>query len=276
MSGSPSRPAAPSPSERFLPGLQGPLRIEQYFDAARSRTPLVLLLHGALRYSGDLASWASACAEYLDFAAANLPGHGGSFVPTGVSLAHMSAEIAALIQGAYAHRTVFIVGESLGGLIGLALATQPPSNLAGVVAADPFLSTLKLKDTAAGLQQTIRDYPANAFVAQMALEIFGVPPEGSAISDLRYVEYLARLARPALVLTGEIPAVGLGATIMPPLLDADDRKLIRGLTAEHLSLREIPGVGHTLLSENPAATLAHVRRFIATQTQPPPSTADFP
>src|SRR5690349_8610643 len=98
--------------------MEAPLRVQQ----GGSGEPLLLLLHG-LGATGDVwDAWRPLLARRWPgrWIAPDLPGHGGSPALAGYTFDGFAAAVAAIVQPSA--RTV-VLGHSLGGVVGLALAS---------------------------------------------------------------------------------------------------------------------------------------------------------
>ena len=251
---------------RKVQGLRSNLCIAHAGVDRHQDGPLLLLLHGALRSAENLMPWSSRWVEEFDVALIDLPGHGRSDPPPAATFRDFVDEVRFLVRDTFGHRRVVIIGESFGGMLGLAAGNGPPSNLAAVVALDPPLATAKLWPVIANMRGALAMHPDHAFLRNFAWEIFGVRAGLETPADRQYHEHLARLEVPTLVLAGdrllEHPGES-GASYS--VLDEADRARLR---AAPLSFEVIAGAGHRLIDECPGAVYTAVHRFIA-----PPKTA---
>lgn len=219
--------------------------------------PLVLLLHGAFEKHKKLLPWAELWrAEGYDVALADLPGHGASDAPTAVTFDAYIDEVRRLVTEPFDGRRVAIVGDSFGGLLGIALGNRPPATLAGVVALDPLLSTAKQWSILDLMPRVLDGQPNGSFRRTFAAAIMGMgstPPE-----DRSYASYIAGARVPVLVLAGEEPLGTRRDAAGPSLLDDDDRRFLE----THVRLGIIPGVGHQLVMQRPAETLAAAEAYV--------------
>lgn len=213
---------------------------------ARSRRPVVVLIHGAFRVASDLAAWLDRLDDLpADIVLACLPGHGN-----GPPLAR--AGMAAMIENfqdalaVIAPRGVTILGESLGGLIGLAQAYP-------CVAFEPPLATAKLWPIWTGLR--LAQTQGLAVPAGFAEAVFGAPENGHDYSGL-----LDRSSAPGLVVLGDVPLQPpRDLTTTPSLLDDADRK---ALAARPRLRVEVLAGGHELLKEAPDDCERLIRDFL--------------
>lgn len=226
-------------------------------DAAlHASAPLVVLLHGAFEKHKKLLPWSELWRASYDVALADLPGHGQSDPPISVTMDTYIDELRWLIGTHFAGRRVVIVGDSFGGLLGIALGNRPPANLVGVVALDPLLATAKQWSIMELMPRILVGQPEGSFRRMFAANVMGMaqsPPE-----DRRYYHYIEGVRVPAIVLAGA-ESLGVRREVTgPSLLDDEDRKYL----AARLKLAVIPGVGHQLVLQRPAETFAAAEAFV--------------
>jgi pimeloyl-ACP methyl ester carboxylesterase len=174
-----------------------------------------------------------------------LPGHHQNEpMLSETSLESLTAHFRAWLEVYEPSRTKVLVGESLGGLIALALARDPPPGLRAVVAADPILKTYGRMDLRLECAN-----PANpAFLIEAyGRGLFGV----DSVED-------GRDFRGAIGATA-IPAHVLAAGGPSSVLDAEDRDQLRGTPG--VILHELgPEVGHLVLVDARAQAVDIVAR----------------
>lgn len=218
--------------------------------------PLILLLHGAFEKHKKLLAFADLWRASYDVALSDLPGHGQSAAMAAVTFDGYIEELQWLVGSHFAHRSVVIVGDSFGGLLGIALGNHPPPNLAGVVALDPLLATAKQWSIQDLLPRILDGQPAESFRPLFAGNIMGMG--ASAPEDKRYHHFIEGVRVPSLVIAGA-EALGVRREVVgPSLLDDDDRTFLdqRGL------LKVIPGVGHQLVLQKPQETFSVAESFV--------------
>lgn len=218
--------------------------------------PLILLLHGAFEKHKKLLAFADLWRASYDVALSDLPGHGQSAATPSISIDAYIDELRWLVGLHLAHRSVVIVGDSFGGLLGVALGNHPPANLAGVVALDPLLATAKQWSIQDILPRILDGQPEGSFRRQFAGNIMGMG--ASALEDKRYHHFIEGVRVPSLVIAGA-EALGVRREVVgPSLLDDDDRAFLdqRGL------LKVIPGVGHQLVLQKPQETFSVAESFV--------------
>lgn len=220
--------------------------------------PLILLLHGAFEKHKKLLPWSELWRASYDVALADLPGHGQSDPPSPVSMGAYIDELRWLVGTHFVQRRVVIVGDSFGGLLGIALGNDPTPNLAGAAALDPLLATAKQWSIMDLIPRVLDGQPEGGFRRAFAANVMGMaqtPPE-----DRRYHFYIEGVRVPAIVLAGAEPLGVRRDVTGPSLLDDDDRRFL----TERLKLAVIPGVGHQLVLQRPAETFAAAEAFVRT------------
>jgi pimeloyl-ACP methyl ester carboxylesterase len=102
------------------------------------RGPTVLLLHTLRTQIEYFNPLLSALGPVFEIVAPDLPGHGRSSAPRVDYTAGFFTDAVEQFLDALDLRTVLLVGESIGGSIGLALAARKNPRLAGVIAINPY------------------------------------------------------------------------------------------------------------------------------------------
>ena len=218
--------------------------------------PLILLLHGAFEKHKKLLAWAEQWSAAYDVALADLPGHGQSDPPSPVTLDAYIDEIRWLVADHFGHRRVVIVGDSFGGLLGVALGNAPPANLAGAVSMDSLLSTEKQWSIRDILPRVLDGQPEGSFRRMFAANVMGMGGDSDENQDYR--RYIEGARVPILMLAGEIPLGERRDVSHPSLLDETDRDYLRARNI----LGVIPGVGHQLVLQRPQETLTAAMAFV--------------
>ncbi|MGY6651007.1 alpha/beta fold hydrolase [Amycolatopsis sp. TRM77291] len=234
-------------------------------DTLKMRTagtegPAVLLLHG-LGATGAVWDGLMALPGYR-WLAPDLPGHGGS-----ARLPHYSfGGLAAAVADALPERgPLLVVGHSLGGVVGLALASGWFGlEVAGLLAVGVKVewSEDDLARAAAMAAKPPRVFPAREDAECGFLKIAGLTGLAEADPDgIVETEGGWRLAldpRAFAVGAPDMPGL-LGAARCPVTLAAgenDPMSRPEQLRALSSSAIELPGLGHNAHVENPAAVLA--------------------
>lgn len=217
-----------------------------FSDADR---PVLLMIHGAFRQSAHLFPWAALDDSCFDLVFVDLPGHGQSPAVDDVTVEGFAANVRDAIAVALGQRRVVAVGESLGGLVALALGGLGIEQLKGVVAADPPLSMTKLWHIRDAICSAVAGDQANQFLLSFAMNIFGIPPDGS-VHERLYYHLIENSKVPVLVLTGDVPLFPVRSiNAVPCLIDDVDRYVIDHLSGNRAHIQTVPGCGHLLLIE---------------------------
>lgn len=264
-------------------------------------TPPLLLLHG---FTGASDAWGdpllSALGSRFRVVSVDLPGHGGSGLPDDpelLTVPGVAGILADLLPRLGLSRAIW-VGYSMGGRVALAAGVLHPDRVAALI----------LESTTPGLESpdARRERRAADGDRSRALESGGIEPFIDAWLDTPLFHGLHRLPgeewaeerrrrlrnRPeplAAVLrglgTGGQPWFGadLPGLRVPALLLAgtEDTKFLAEarFMASQLqgsSLAEVPGAGHVVHREAPAAWLTAVLRFLLRTPFPDPPVAEAP
>jgi len=173
----------------------------------RGRGPAVVLLHGL---GSSIYTWAEvipAIAEDHDVVALDFPGFGGSDIPPGLSASLYPATVLGLMNRLGIARAT-LVGNSLGGGVGVVLAARHPERVRRLVLIDsagfnlePSRRPLMLRLVgSAPVASLLELLPLRRLVVKAALrQVFY---DRARVTPERVEEYLAPLVRP-----GAIPAL---------------------------------------------------------------------
>lgn len=234
---------------------------EKSFDSQR---PVALILHGALRDASALFHWVRLLDTHFDVVFVDLPGHGSSPSIEEVSVESFAANIGDAVRGTLAGREIVIIGESISGLIAIAMGDGSIAEIRAVVGVDPPFAMRKLYATAQAMMRVIAEAPGVAFVADFALNFFGVHPDG-VLEERLYYDLIGALRVPSLILTGDflMPPVPVATQNMPCLMDLVDKYVIEHLFPDRTEIRVIPNCGHVLLVEAVGPTKEHILSFCA-------------
>lgn len=214
--------------------------------------PVVAIAHGALRSSANVLDWAERLRPLADVVLIDLPGHGGSEAVIPASLERIAAQVHRGLKVGLAGREVIFVGESLGGLAGLAIAASAdPSPIVALLAIDPPLATKKLRHVHVNFAQVAIKRPEMAAtINSMLKEIFGV--EGEEVEERLYYDLFDSISIPTMILNGDI-------TLLPPrnvseafcVMDEVDRYIVGKLHGDRAPIHVKAGGGHLLLRDHP-------------------------
>jgi pimeloyl-ACP methyl ester carboxylesterase len=226
--------------------------------------PVVVLIHGALRWSETLSDWGDDLADIADLALIDLPGHGRSDPVFPASVEVMADRIGQAVMAGLANRQVLLVGESLGGLLALTIAGLADRGpVRAVLAADPPLTTRKLRNVHANLTKYVRDNPeAATFTKSLAFEVFGM--SGQTIEERIYYPVIGRLKVPAMIVTGDqalYPRHERSAVAC--LVDDLDRFVLGEFYADKVAVRQIKDADHRLLTHSKPQCLALIKEMLA-------------
>ena len=233
--------------------------------------PTLLLLHGM---GATSEAWNGVTARLErhwngSWAAPDLPGHGDSDPAEHYSFGAMAAAVAQCVRGA---NGLVVLGHSLGGVVGLALA----SGWFGVrvdavcgLGIKARWSDEELAGAAAAARKPARSFENRAQAAERYLKVSGLL--GLVTPDSPEVDAGLVLADGGWRLAMDQRAFGIGAPDMPGLLAAARARVtlaagehdpmspasdLRALAPEPVILR---GLGHNAQVEDPDAVLSLIR-----------------
>lgn len=229
--------------------------------------PVLLLLHG-LGATGDVwDGWPDLLDERWPgrWVAPDLPGHGGSDPLPRYSFGAVAAGVAELVQPG---ERIAVLGHSMGGVVGLALA----SGWFGVRVDSVVGLGIKVSWTADELarvralaERPVAWFDSYAEAAARYLRVSGLtglfPPDGPATeAGLRKEGGRWRLAQdPATFAIGAPDMAGLLAASRADVTlargERDEMVTYDQLSALVESVSTVPGVGHNAHVEEPAAVL---------------------
>jgi pimeloyl-ACP methyl ester carboxylesterase len=253
------------------------LAVTEYAAPATNRPPL-LLLHGI--GSRALSWWpvVDALADHFHLYALDLRGHGASTKPpAGDLLPDYAADLAAVIAALDLDHPR-ILGHSLGGLIALTWAASHPHQAAAIALEDTALRSQPETLQAFDGWLTLAALPAADVAAYYASE----HPDWSP-ADCRRAESITATAQSVLaelradaaanLANGDDRLASLSAIRSPLLLVhgdpaagsmvvPDDATRLLAILPQ-TQLVHVPGAGHAIHREHPAAFLAAVIPFLA-------------
>ena len=220
---------------------------------AESQRPVVLMLHGLLRDASNLIAWYDFIPSSLDLVIADLPGHGRSPGQGEATVEAMAQRIREAISQHFAGRPVTVVGESVGGLIAMALVDGNLTEIKGVIAAEPPFSTCKQWPVYAHFMTRNRDMPSGDYRRTLFSDLLGYDGENQ-MREKVYYDLVRNVRVPTLIMVGELPLWPGWRTFdfreaIPPVIDNVDRYVISLIGSEHVTLETIRNKGHILLDQ---------------------------
>lgn len=226
--------------------------------------PVLLMIHGALRHSGALFDWIHLGEPEFDVVFVDLPGHGRSPPTPDVTIENFAANVGDAVIAALGNRAVVAVGESLGGLVALAMGGLHIEAIRGVVAADPPLTMAKLWHVRDAINGELLSDPTNRFLQSFSLNIFGIE-SGGKVHERIYFSLLEQSLRPILILTGDVPLFpARNVNAVPCLIDEVDQYVISRLVGNIAQLEIVPDCGHLLLVDAKQKCRGIIGRFYDT------------
>ena len=250
----------------YLASRQTALRVCRLPASGRFGKPLALFLcdcFGDLDHDGGRVA---SLTSLFDLILCELPGHGETGRVADVSLQGFAQTYASLIDCHVPDgRDLTVIGDSLGGLIGLWLVRLRPGRVARLVLLDP-----PFRLTPRRLGMHLSDAwrrTGNAYQGRILAEIYGIDPgSGQPFRQTRLHDLVADLTQDCILIAGSGDRAP--DSRLPSLVSGDDLARLR---AANPSLRIAPRVGdagHGLLQENAAACVAALASMLQAETFP--------
>ncbi len=228
----------------------------------RPGKPVALFLPGLLTFLPLTAMRVLAFADLFDIVLCELPGHGASGEMADVSLDAFAAEFATLLDPAPEHAgSLFVIGESLGGLVALSLARSRPDRVHNVVLLDtPF--HLTRNDLAEWISETWRSGGCRPYQRRICVEIMGFDPvDPSVVRTTLHHDLVRQAPFNCLLIVGDNQRSSGAASAVT----AADVAMLRAANPRLLVAPRVLGTGHAVLLDNPDGARAALQSFIVDQ-----------
>lgn len=124
--------------------------VVRYLDAGPADAPVLVFIHGGTAHAHWWWPVAARFAATHRLLLPDLSGHGASEHRDRYSFEGWAQEVATVIRAAVPGRRAVVVGHSIGGLVGMALAADHPELVAALVACDTQLAVNPEPPQAAG------------------------------------------------------------------------------------------------------------------------------
>jgi 3-oxoadipate enol-lactonase len=242
--------------------------------------PAVLLLHGI---GGSSESFAEQQGRLDGFTtiAWDAPGYGASADPAdaraGGEPADWYARAAVDLLHGLGHERAHVVGVSWGGVIATRMALRHPETLLSLTLADSSRGSGRTADGQTAMLRRIDDLAASGpaqFAARRGPNLLA-PGAPAALAE-RVVSTMARVRLPGYRGAAEMMAAtdhsaDLGKVAVPTLVLVGEHDRVTGVPESEALAAGIPGArftvlpggGHAVNQENPAAFNAVLRRFLS-------------
>ncbi len=220
----------------------------EFYDSDRH---VVVMLHGALRCCESLAGWVPVLLENYDVLLLDLPGHGRDIAEDTPTLSEYAGRIQEFLSLLEEDRRVVVIGESLGGLIALGLGQGTTNRVAGVIAADPPLSTAKQWVVHLNVMKPAN--PMTQYQAWLFAQTFGFKGD-KVLKDHLYYPLIEKARLPTLILTGDTPLFPAMPDIkelpkhIPCVMDAVDIAFIEKIANPMVTVAVVQDAGHLCLT----------------------------
>ena len=250
----------------WVHGAQLRLRVYHANGSGRADGPVVIVLPGMLRTIADLAPWIRVVSSVFKTVLVELPGHGESETPAAASFETFVTELRAAVVG-LTRRPAILVGESLGGLAALAIATDAPANILAVMAVDPPLSPATQPHLVAGVRRVLAHHADDPFLFALSKAVLGIGPAGELPVRRSHLPLVMTATVPTLLMTGDIHIGDTRAIdLFARTIDGAELDHIRRAAPQNVTVRVIPGAGHAVLTDQPEAALDALKQFVAPLT----------
>lgn len=241
----------------LLPGRSISLSVCRIPAVPRPDRPIAVFVPGLGASLLLAAVHALALIEHFDIVVCSLPGHSGSDELPDVSLAGFSDECAALVAATMPRaRNLFVIGQSLGGLIALQMAHRRPDQIRHVILLDPPFRLTRPR-AARVLHQVWRFTGENPYQARICQEIMGFDAASGAVGPSRDYHDLVRGPFNCLLLRGGDPPGR-----MPSFVEDEDVVTLRAHNPSIMVGARLHEGGHALLADNPAGVVAQLDQFL--------------
>lgn len=231
----------------------------------RPGKPIALFLPGLLAALPLTAARALAFIDLFDIVLCELPGHGASGEAPAVSVAAFAAEYAAVIDATLKQASnLFVIGESLGGLVGLALAHLRPGIIHNLILIDtPF--HLTRPDLAAWISEAWRGSGRRTYVRRICMEIMGFDPANGRVECTSLLHDMVRHAPfgCAHIIGSNQQSSGIASVVTD-----DDIAALRRANPALVATARISGTGHAVLLDHPAAARAALQTLLVRKAAP--------
>lgn len=248
---------------RQEPSRDGVIALTADPSAFEGDRPVALFVQGALQsLSGQQGAWAPLLAPLADAVFVDLPGQGRSTPIIPATLGRFADNVADAAASALPGRRIVLVGESLGGLVSLAVASLGRLDIRATLLVDPPFTTAKQWQLYAYFNQMLTRQPDDAALASLAWEMFGITP--GAQEERVYYPLLDQAPGPVHVITGDValqPVRQMG--VLSSVMDGADRFILERFYGDKVRLHTIPGAGHQVLAAQLEASAALVRTLMA-------------
>lgn len=216
--------------------------------------PAILGFPGSFRPIATLHDMARALAAEFDLLLVDYPGFGATTIAEPPTLDGLVARAAAMAAQFLPGRELFAMGDSIGGIVALAMAAGAGTPLEGVAALDPPLSARALATARGHLRKSAEGLAMNDYF-QTWLDGPEIMGDGAPDGFFPLLERAAARA-PILVVAGG-RAVDRGMAAPASLIDdADARR-----AGEAARIVRFVDAGHLVSGEAPDACVSALRGF---------------
>ena len=242
-----------------IPGRIAQISVCRIPAEPRPGKPIALFLPGLLSALPLAAARALAFVDLFDIVLCELPGHGASDEVEKISVNAFADEYAALIASALPRATgLSIIGESLGGLVALALARLRPEQVRNVILLDtPF--HLTRPELAEWISESWHSSGERPYVRRICREVMGFDPlDGRVERELSHYDMVRDASFSLVHLLGSNQSPSGIASVVSNA----DIAALRAANPAMLIPPRIRGCGHAVLLDNPDGARAALQALI--------------
>jgi len=241
-----------------LPGQTTALSVCQIVATPGGR-PMAVFIPDILTPLPDAAVRAMPFLARFDLAVCEWPGHGASGETASVALPALAAELAALVDHLVpAGQSLFVIGESVGGLLALALGRLRPRHVRNVILIDtPFHLTRPV--LAADIANTWRRSSMSSYLRRLLRGVIGFDPEDpQPVSTIKHHALLKEAPFNCALIPG-----GIGAQHATPSVVLDeDLATLAAINPSLLRTARITRAGHHVLRDDPQGMLEELNKLL--------------
>jgi pimeloyl-ACP methyl ester carboxylesterase len=223
--------------------------------------PVLLMLHGAYRTGRCFLDGLAPYREWADVLIPDLPGSGDSEPPLEAGIAALADEIVSLVRRRVPGRRLLVLGESIGGLVGLACC-DGRLPVAALVLLDPPLSMAKqwvIQINVDRVPEPARDW----FFRESAQSMFGVDCATGEVRERVYYAPFAGLSVPCLIVRGDSPLFPIRSPQwVPNCFDDVDELIVRTLSPA-CRIERLSECGHLVFIDGEMRCHDLIRAFVA-------------
>lgn len=230
----------------------------------------VVCLHGLQSNKNAFESVQALCKEKrLSFLALDFVGFGRSSKPKNFTYAleDQAAIVSEVIRG-FQLEKFFLVGHSMGGVVGTLLLKEWEKELLGFLNLEGNFTVADSSLTVQVSDLTAEAFERHFYLAHIAsLKKVKAPNGAKRLEALlfipQYAFYKSCVSINAWAESGKLLPLYLESPVPKVFLCGEENRGKRDLLPPEVIMKEVPGVGHFMLADNPDGTKAAMEEFMA-------------